>query len=177
MIVSRKYKDLAKKVSSKDATRYNLQSVWADKDAGALIATNGHILASVEADDIERSALIHPDAYNRAHKLCDRSDGHASINLADEGSRTKDGETIPYQAGQFPNWRQIEYADTSGKVPITFNPQLLHDLSKALGVDKTGGVTLWVDPKNPCSAMRVEIFQKGHEKNKRTFGVLMPMRA
>lgn len=177
MIVSKQFKNLAKKAASKDGTRYNLQCVYADKNAGALVATNGHIMVSVAADEIERDALISVDAYNRAHQLCSRSDDHAYIELLDGGTAMRDGAVFPDQPGEFPNWRQIQAADRSGKVPVTFNAQLLHDISKALGQGKTDGVTLWVDPDNTHKPIRVEIYAEHcDEMNERTFGVLMPMR-
>jgi len=128
LTISRNHLQSVMLAAATDANRYNLCGVYFDTDGGKLrlVATNGHILATILTDTEV------PEGFTPFR--LDGDDG--SLSRLDKASRGKDGETIElhridsghYSATVngmglelgteeggtcFPNWRQVVPGDTA----------------------------------------------------------------
>lgn len=170
MKLNKKYK--IEKAVSTDTTQYVLNNPHLERTGtgkGVLIATDGRRLAvvPVELDVADRTGSVPLDAikelvkdkYGRSVLIVN---GKAEL-IRNDGSKAE----YPRAEGTFPDWKRVI---PTGKVDfeVTFNPQMLLDIARAIGVGKGEGVTLRLrkDGLQP-----IEVTHDGE-----AHGVIMPMK-
>lgn len=160
------------KATSQDETRPSLTYVHISEDKKSLVATTGRILAIVpveldETDD-RGSATIPPNVIQAARKLAKR-DAKSDIGLNDS-FQLLNGTTMARpnssEAGNYPRYDMLISKDPEIKHTVTFNPQLLLDLAKALGSPEL--VTLEIQDTIGEKAIIV--------RNNEAYGLIMPMK-
>ena len=169
---------------SEDKFRPVMQGVHFDATTKRLIATDGHIMASVpvEADATDHAGIIPVVALKAARKLAKDKRNRAmpaAVKIACNGSVTvSDGvasETHAYIDGTFPNIDLILKGAPlpEGPPTIILDAELLLTLAKAIGPKMNNGgyrVALWIDSKRLGPA-----YVKA-SANAEEFGLIMPMR-
>lgn len=159
--------------ASKDDTRPSLRHAYYQPDKARIVATDGHRLAivPVTVDPGDTAGYVTDDALKAARKVGRKVNGIAEI--AANG-------TLHTGAGAFPRPTEGTFPPVDAVIPeyragadrtasVTFNPELLTGIVKAIGAAK-GPVTLTFDPEDPYAAIVVTAADNG------TIGVLMPMR-
>lgn len=152
---------------SKDAMRYALNSVFLDKEANRLVASDGHIMAVVPADGCEgdTGGLVPIAAIKEARKA-----SKTPQVILNGDARLADGRSFPRGEGDFPDYRKLlldEKEEYFHEVKI--NAKLLLRLAESISEvssDKGFYVTLK--------------FRKGKNLSFRVegnggFGVMMPI--
>lgn len=170
MKLNKKYQ--IEKAVSTDPGSFSLAYVHISEDKKFLVATTGKILAKVpvmcdETDD-RGSAAIPPKVLEKARKL--RKHGYSEIKLSghfEHVDGSTDSRPSSEDAGYFPKYDMIIPKNAAIKHRVTFNPELLVALCKAIGVEKGNGVTLEFQdcPGEPAIIVR----------NGEGYGLLMPM--
>jgi hypothetical protein len=172
------------RLASTDISRPQLTNVWYDVDKKVAVATNGCAMAiiGVTPDDGDHAGYVSPDALKAARKLS-KKNGDAVI-LANGVQEIPGGPTFPrpsHDTWKFPPYEQVVpsfKAGDKGVFEVSFNPELLLDLVKALG-GAAGGkrspiVTLTIKAGDGYNPILVDV---GASKGPRDIGILMPCRA
>jgi hypothetical protein len=125
-------------IASVDVTRRHLCNTWFDKNAGRLVATNGHMIIAVpcEAEPGDTTGPVPKDAIVSARRRKDK-EGKSRIRLAkrlaDDGKALHRRE----QNVQYPPWETVirpgfKQGD-KGTVTFAVNPHYLVALARASG--------------------------------------------
>jgi len=162
--------------ASTDDLREALYNVHLDVENKLLVATDGRILVVVpaEIDKDEIGGPITPEAFKSARKgiTPKQKENGQEINIVCQDTElktyTKNG-LVTLQRPQniiYPKYKQI-IPTNEASIKITFNPELLMRIAKAIGSKKL--VTLEI--KDELSPIKI-----CSEKETTAFGILMPMR-
>jgi hypothetical protein len=169
---------------SKEQSRYTLNAVKLDVEHGRILATDGHILASVPAEfePGDMSGLVPVDAI-KAARATTRAQKVAPADIRIEAERVKvtglnTMTEFERPAGNFPNVDAVfpkrgehKYF---GQPTITLDVDLLVRLADALGAkaDKNHAATisLWVKDRSSAVAVRADNGPAG------AIGMIMPIR-
>lgn len=156
-----------------DDSRGPLAFVNYDAEKKRLIATNGHVLASVPCtpDEGDHGVLLSVDSIKAARK----ANKSTPTLLCNGVAKVPNGPQFEHPDAwlKFPEWmRVLPTFDTlsRGTVTVAINPALLMTLAKALGAEK--GVVLTLNLANMDGPIRVV----GSSASNDGLGVLMPMR-
>lgn len=157
--------------AAKDGSRYTINSVQFDAQKKRMIATDGHILASVpvETETNDHTCLIPLAAIAKIRKMGSKI---MAANVECNGkitARDLDSSAVfEYGEGPFPNWEAVVPAEAPATICINF--QLLNRLAQALGANPDRP-TITLHVKDASSAVRVTC-----EANPDAIGVIMPCR-
>ena len=163
--------------AGKNDVRHYLNHPYLDTENKRLIATDGHCLAvvPVELSEGDTSGPVSADALKAARKTITgisrvpyRTEAEIVCN---GGLEVTDGPTFPrpdLDGSKYPDIERIT-PDKEGRICFGVKAQYLADVAKAIANSKYGGVTLWIDPKDPTAAILLE----GEND---AYGVVMPMR-
>lgn len=181
MLMSKKLKP--ELIVSKDEIRVNMTAVHLDTEIKRLIATDGHMLVSVpiETQEHDTTGPVPVEAFKRARTLATKSDPEVQIQ-ANGSIVMRDGGTMPREdVGKFPDFNQVMPSFgpyEAGTMTVSFNPALLMELVKAIGIEKTCGIrlTFKVDSSLPTSGDLGPLLIESNDSNNKAIGVLMPMR-
>lgn len=164
-----------------DNGRYSLNAVQLDVEKKRLLATDGHILASIPvvpaADD--HSGLIPVDAFKAARRMQRETKQDAMIAVNGSVRLTAGNVQAEFQKadGTFPNWERV-MMPAKGRCTIAFDVDLLVRLAKAIDTRDTSTqksrpryVEFWVKDQSSAIAVKVQ----GCPDD--SIGVLMPVRS
>ena len=159
--------------ASKDKTRYNLTGIYYDRERGNVVATTGHIMAMAPIGDISETTPsgivdgLSPEpkkgASNKFQSISADSRGYLDVET---------GEIIVPSNDQFPDYMQVMPDKDRKEIKVTFNPEKLLAVCKALqGKQREHCVTLRIDANNP----ELGTILVSCPRSKST-GLIMPMR-
>lgn len=166
-------------VSAPKDVRKAVRYPYFDKDASALVATNGHILAVVPvvSDPEDVSGWIPAEAFKAVRKQsvhCAR-EIKANGNISVPQSGQTFARPVMPDGAQFPDWQRIaKGVDMDRKPDIALSAELLLKLAQAISEDPKHGVSLTFARLedggiDPCAPVLVRATGGA-------YGVLMPMR-
>jgi len=179
MIIDNKYK--IEEAASRDPRRFTLQGVHVAMVNGSAkaVATDGRILAMVPVATTEEDTLgvtARAETFKRARKAFKKMTC-AEVKLNGKATvRESDGEvSFDYVEGNYPNFSQVLPKPAEKALKLSFDPNNLLRLWKALGGDdkKAQGVTLTIghDGSTVDAHRPVEVTVDGEG-----YGLLMLMR-
>jgi hypothetical protein len=148
MIVPNKADKTLKKVCAKTSDRRTqIHHCELDADKGYLWATNGHIAArlKVVTDERDTSGPISQESIGAAVAVQKATNMKDAQVIANGGLDIPHGPSFPRPETKFPDAASIlnNVSDSTEKLAVTIDVQLLHDLAAALSHDgKPGKVKL-----------------------------------
>lgn len=147
-----------------DARAY-LRVPYLDVERKRLVSTNGHALAivEVELDDGDTAGHVPIEALKAVRK--DKS----AVSIYLDGAAKVNGTTFPREdLGKYPEYSAVLPERPEREPDITFNAELLFNLSRAICTGKWPFVSLWITDDE--KGVYVETAGGG-------YGVIMPARA
>jgi len=148
MIVPNKADKTLKKVCAKTSDRRTqIHHCELDADKGYLWATNGHIAArlKVVTDERDTSGPISQESIGAAVAVQKATNQKDAQVIANGGLEIPHGPSFPRPETKFPDAASIlnNLSESTEKLTVTIDVQLLHDLAAALSHDgKPGKVKL-----------------------------------
>jgi hypothetical protein len=148
MIVPNKADKTLKKVCAKTSDRRTqIHHCELDADKGYLWATNGHIAArlKVVTDERDTSGPISQESIGAAVAVQKATNQKDAQVIANGGLKIPHGPSFPRPETKFPDAASIlnNLSESTEKLTVTIDVQLLHDLAAALSHDgKPGKVKL-----------------------------------
>ena len=139
-----------------------------------VIATDGHILAVVpiERDNNDTDGPIPSDAFKELKKATGRGlvgEIECSVSIKLVNGLIFDRPEV----SQYPSWREVVPRENKEVLTtVSFNPELLLKLAKAIGSSYGIKLVIYKDDKEDKGPMRVE----SNDNDNEAYGVIMPMR-
>lgn len=153
--------------AAKKDVRYVINGVYLAAAASALVATDGHILASIHVDEPgTKSGIIPREAIKHARELNKKA---PQMYVSDYKVTTDSGAKFDLIDGKYPDYKRV-LPEEKPTVEIALDAKLLLALAKALSPTSTGVKLQISDGK---SAVLVKPGDPAHEDD---YGLIMPMR-